>query len=217
MGTPSRYKDMGMDELSVGDEEVVEILMKFVDQLPTKGLVRVYHLVHAIIDIEDGSTKFAFSLMGTPSRYKDMGMDELSVGDEEVVEILMKFVDQLPTKGLVRVYHLVHAIIDIEDGSTKFAFSLMGTPSRYKDMGMDELSVGDEEVVEILMKFVDQLPTKGLVRVYHLVHAIIDIEGLGYSGTGAYKEAVAILKLKGTYRPRFSQKSVPNAALGLGS
>jgi len=28
---------------------------------------------------------------------------------------------------------------------------------------------------------------------------------------------VAILKLKATYRPRFSQKPVPNAALGLSS
>ena len=41
--------------------------------------------------------------------------------------------------------------------------------------------------------------------------------GLGYGGTEAYKEAVAILKLKRTYRPRFIQKPVPNASLGLGS
>ncbi|QCE03819.1 hypothetical protein DEO72_LG8g1847 [Vigna unguiculata] len=33
------------------------------------------------------------------------------------------------------------------------------------------------EVVEVLMKFSDKLPTKGLVRVYNLVHPIIDIEG----------------------------------------
>jgi len=64
------------------------------------------------------------------------------------------------------------------DGSTKFPFSWTGTPSRYKDMGMDELSTGDKEVVEILMKFVDKLPTKGLVRVYNSVHPIIDIEGI---------------------------------------
>ncbi|QCD89977.1 hypothetical protein DEO72_LG4g929 [Vigna unguiculata] len=63
------------------------------------------------------------------------------------------------------------------DGSTKFSFSWTGTPSRYKDMGTDELSAGDKEVVEILMKFVDKLPTKGLVRVYNSVHSIIDIEG----------------------------------------
>ncbi|QCD87597.1 hypothetical protein DEO72_LG3g2135 [Vigna unguiculata] len=42
---------------------------------------------------------------------------------------------------------------------------------------MDELSARDKEVVEILMKIVDKLPTKGLVRVYNLVHPIIDIEG----------------------------------------
>jgi len=64
------------------------------------------------------------------------------------------------------------------DRSTKFSFSWTGTPSRYKDMGIDELSAGDKEVVETLMKFVDKLPTKGLVRVYNLVHPIIDIEGI---------------------------------------
>ena len=64
------------------------------------------------------------------------------------------------------------------DGSTKFPFSWTGSPSRYKDMGMDELSAGDKEVVEILLKFVDKLPTQGLVRVYNLVHPIIDIEGI---------------------------------------
>jgi len=64
------------------------------------------------------------------------------------------------------------------DGSTKFPCSWTGTPSRYKEMGTDELSTGDKEVVETLMKFVDKLPTKGLVRVYNLVHLIIDIEGI---------------------------------------
>ncbi|QCD95626.1 hypothetical protein DEO72_LG6g320 [Vigna unguiculata] len=63
------------------------------------------------------------------------------------------------------------------DGSIKFSFSWTGTLSRYKDMGTDELSTGDKEVVKILMKFVDKLPTKGLVRVYNSVHPIIDIEG----------------------------------------
>ena len=62
-------------------------------------------------------------------------------------------------------------------GSTKFPFSWTGSPSRYKDMGTDELSA-DKEVVEVLMKFSDKLPTKGLVRVYNLVHPIIDIEGI---------------------------------------
>ena len=64
------------------------------------------------------------------------------------------------------------------DGSTKFPFSWTATPSRYKDMGIDELSVGDKEVVETLMKSIDKLPTKGLVRVYNSVHPIIDIEGI---------------------------------------
>ena len=64
------------------------------------------------------------------------------------------------------------------DGSTKFPFSWTGTPSRYKDMGTDELSTGYKEVVETLMKFTDKFPTKGLVRVYNSVHPIIDIEGI---------------------------------------
>jgi len=64
------------------------------------------------------------------------------------------------------------------DGSTKFPFSWTNNPSQYKDMGVEELSAGDKEVVGILLKFVDKLPTKGLVRVYNSVHPIIDIEGI---------------------------------------
>jgi len=64
------------------------------------------------------------------------------------------------------------------DGSTKFPFSWTGSPSRYKDMGTDELLAVDKEVVEVLMKFIDKFPTKGLVRVYNSVHPIIDIEGI---------------------------------------
>jgi len=45
-------------------------------------------------------------------------------------------------------------------------------------MSTDELSTADREVVEVLMKFSDKLPTKGLVKVYNLVHSIIDIEGI---------------------------------------
>ncbi|QCE15234.1 hypothetical protein DEO72_LG11g2243 [Vigna unguiculata] len=63
------------------------------------------------------------------------------------------------------------------DGSTKFPFSWTSNPSRYKDMVIEELSAGDKEVVGMLLKFVDKLPTKGLVRVYNSVHPIIDIEG----------------------------------------
>ncbi|QCE06253.1 hypothetical protein DEO72_LG9g1264 [Vigna unguiculata] len=63
------------------------------------------------------------------------------------------------------------------DGSTKFPFSWTNNPSRYKDMGVEELSAGDKEVVGMLLRFVDKLPTKGLVRVYNSVHPIIDIEG----------------------------------------
>ena len=65
-----------------------------------------------------------------------------------------------------------------DDGSTKFPFSWMDNPWQYKDMKPDELSVVDKEVVEVLMKFTDRLHTKGLVRVYNLVHPIIDIESI---------------------------------------
>ncbi|QCD89899.1 hypothetical protein DEO72_LG4g851 [Vigna unguiculata] len=46
-----------------------------------------------------------------------------------------------------------------------------------KEGGVEELSAGDKEVVGMLLRFVDKLPTKGLVRVYNSVHPIIDIEG----------------------------------------
>ncbi|QCD87102.1 hypothetical protein DEO72_LG3g1634 [Vigna unguiculata] len=46
------------------------------------------------------------------------------------------------------------------------------------DMGTDELSAVDKEVVEVLTKFTDKFPTKGLVRVYNSMHLIIDIEAL---------------------------------------
>jgi len=54
----------------------------------------------------------------------------------------------------------------------------MGSPSWYKDMGTDELSTADREVVEVLMKFTNKLPTKGLVSIYNSVHPIIAIEGI---------------------------------------
>jgi len=45
-------------------------------------------------------------------------------------------------------------------------------------MNTDELSIADREVVEVLMKFTNRLPTKDLVRVYNSIHPIIDIEGI---------------------------------------
>ena len=41
----------------------------------------------------------------------------------------------------------------------------------------EDLSVTEKEVVDTLMQFSDKIPTKGLVRVYNLVHPIIYIEG----------------------------------------
>jgi len=45
-------------------------------------------------------------------------------------------------------------------------------------MAREELSVADKKVVDAMMLFSDKMPTKGLVRVYNLVHPIIDIEGI---------------------------------------
>jgi len=38
--------------------------------------------------------------------------------------------------------------------------------------------VAEKEVVDTLMQFSDKMPTKGIVRVYNLVHPIINIEGI---------------------------------------
>ncbi|QCD86378.1 hypothetical protein DEO72_LG3g899 [Vigna unguiculata] len=64
-----------------------------------------------------------------------------------------------------------------DDGSTKFSFYWTSNPWRYKGMTREELSVADKEVVRAVMQFSNKMPTKGLVRVYNLVHPIIDIEG----------------------------------------
>jgi len=45
-------------------------------------------------------------------------------------------------------------------------------------MNKEKLSVADREVVDTLMKFNDKMPTKVLIRVYNLVHPIVDIEGI---------------------------------------
>jgi len=45
-------------------------------------------------------------------------------------------------------------------------------------MKREELSVVDREVVDTVMKFNDKMHIKGLVRVYNLVHPIVDIEGI---------------------------------------
>jgi len=45
-------------------------------------------------------------------------------------------------------------------------------------MKREKLSLGDREVVDTLMKFNDKMPVKGLVRVYNLMHPIVDIKGI---------------------------------------
>ena len=53
---------------------------------------------HSYFYNDDGSTKFPFSWIDNPRRYKDMKREELSIFDREVVETLMKFNDKMPTK-----------------------------------------------------------------------------------------------------------------------
>jgi len=64
------------------------------------------------------------------------------------------------------------------DDNTKFSFFWTGNPWRYKVMAREDFSVADKDVVDAVMLFSDKIPTKGLVRVYNLVHPIIDIEGI---------------------------------------
>jgi len=65
-----------------------------------------------------------------------------------------------------------------EDGSTKFPFSWTDNLWRYKDMKREELSVVDREVMEVLMRFSDKMPTKGLVRVYLSMHPLVNLKGI---------------------------------------
>ena len=65
-----------------------------------------------------------------------------------------------------------------EDESTKFPFSWTDNPWRYKDMKREELSVVDREVVEVLMRFSNKMPTMGLVRVCLSMHPLVDFEGI---------------------------------------
>jgi len=65
-----------------------------------------------------------------------------------------------------------------DDGSTKLPFRWTHNPWRYKDMEKERLSMADREMVDTLMKFNDKMSTKGLVRVYNLIHPIVDIKGI---------------------------------------
>ncbi|QCE15015.1 hypothetical protein DEO72_LG11g2023 [Vigna unguiculata] len=44
-------------------------------------------------------------------------------------------------------------------------------------MKREELSMAYREVVEVLMRFNDKMPTKGLVRVFLSMHPLVDLEG----------------------------------------
>ena len=38
--------------------------------------------------------------------------------------------------------------------------------------------MADREVVDVLMRFSDKMPSKGLVRVYLSMHPLVDLEGI---------------------------------------
>jgi len=45
-------------------------------------------------------------------------------------------------------------------------------------MKSEKLWMADREVVDTPMNFNDNMPTKGLVRVYNLIHPIVGVEGI---------------------------------------
>ncbi|QCD96810.1 hypothetical protein DEO72_LG6g1520 [Vigna unguiculata] len=69
----------------------------------------------------------------------------------------------------------------------------------------------DKEVVETVMKFVDKLPTKGLVRVYNSVHPIIDIEGhMAQSGKKNLALFQSLMKEMASKAKAAGKTDVPN-------
>ncbi|QCD96517.1 hypothetical protein DEO72_LG6g1221 [Vigna unguiculata] len=174
---------MGVEELSAGDKEVVGMLLKFVDKLPTKGLVRIYNSVHPIIDIEGHMAQSGKKNLALfQSLRKEMAAKAKVAGKADVPNLReVKEVGELQGKVDKLEEEKATMRTMVEFGSKALVLSRRvgwtNNPSRYKDMGVEELSAGDKEVVGMLLKFVDKLPTKGLVRVYNSVHPIIDIEG----------------------------------------
>ncbi|QCD78931.1 hypothetical protein DEO72_LG1g2567 [Vigna unguiculata] len=116
-GSPSRYKDMGTDELSAADKDVVEVLMKFSDTVPTKGLVRVYNLVHPIIDIEEHMAQSGKKNLALfQALRKEMAAKAKTAGNTEVPNL---------QESLVEVH--VH-------GGTKRKAELSARPGKGKDV-----------------------------------------------------------------------------------
>ncbi|QCD89983.1 hypothetical protein DEO72_LG4g935 [Vigna unguiculata] len=186
---------MDTDELSAVDKEAVEVLMKFTDKLPTKGLVRVYNSVHPIIDIEGHMTQ---------SRKKNLALFQ-ALRNTDVPNL---------QESLVEVH--VH-------GGTKRKAELSAQPDKGKDVKMVRaalLGAGSANGTKGPESSLIELP-KTFVRkdiAINLPETIINsIDGLGWRGTEAYNGAVAILKLKATFMPRFTQNSRPKVVIGLGS
>ncbi|QCD86377.1 hypothetical protein DEO72_LG3g898 [Vigna unguiculata] len=99
----------------------------------------------------------------------------------------------------------------IANGNTKFPFFWTGNPWRYKVMAREELSVADKEVVDAVMLFSDKMPTKGLIRVYNLVHPIIDIEGhMAHMGKKNLTVFQTFQKEKATRARAAGNTEVPN-------
>ncbi|QCE03770.1 hypothetical protein DEO72_LG8g1796 [Vigna unguiculata] len=98
-----------------------------------------------------------------------------------------------------------------DDGNTIFPFSWTGNPSRYKDMKREKLWMADREVVDTPMNFNDNMPTKGLVRVYNLIHPIVDVEGhIAQVGKKNLNLFQALPKEKATKARATRSTKVPN-------
>ncbi|QCD89528.1 hypothetical protein DEO72_LG4g474 [Vigna unguiculata] len=134
---------------------------------PAKGGYR-----WAATDVRDQSSLFRWSrllnswLNCTPVISKGVSGDIVSLERVSAIDRSFKHFKDRYFKVVVKEGGKAYFLN--ADGNAKFPFSWTKNPSRYKDMGMDELSAGDKEVVETLLKFVDKLPTKGLSRKKNL-------------------------------------------------
>ncbi|QCE00079.1 hypothetical protein DEO72_LG7g1365 [Vigna unguiculata] len=126
-----------------GDKEVMEVLMKFSDKLPTKGLVRVYNSVHLIIDIEGHmaqSEKKNLALF--QALRKEMAAKAKTAGNTDVPNL---------QESLVEVY--MH-------GGTKRKAELSARPDKGKDLKKDI----DINLSEIIINSIDSMEPDHLLR-----------------------------------------------------
>ena len=77
---------------------------------------------HSFFYDNNGCTKFPFYWTDNQSCYKGTKKEELSMEDRQIMKVLEKFSNKLPTKGLVRVYLSVNPLVDLQGIFTMFAY-----------------------------------------------------------------------------------------------